>query len=32
MPFFVYILYSLTKDKFYIGFTSHLEERIIRHK
>ena len=31
MPFFVYILYSLTKDKFYIGFTSHLEERIIRH-
>jgi putative endonuclease len=31
MPFFVYILYSLTKDKFYIGFTSNLEERIIRH-
>lgn len=31
MLFFVYILYSLTKDKFYIGFTSNLEERIIRH-
>jgi len=31
MPFFIYILYSLTKDKFYIGFTSNLEERIIRH-
>jgi putative endonuclease len=31
MPFFVYILYSLTKDKFYIGFTSNLEERINRH-
>ena len=31
MPFIVYILYSSTKDKFYIGFTSDLEERIIRH-
>jgi putative endonuclease len=31
MPFFVYILYSLNKDKFYIGFTSNLEERINRH-
>ncbi|WP_396199367.1 GIY-YIG nuclease family protein [Flavobacterium sp.] len=31
MPFFVYILYSPTKDKFYIGFTSDLEERVIRH-
>ncbi|MEO0038311.1 MAG: hypothetical protein RIQ59_1522 [Bacteroidota bacterium] len=31
MPFFVYILFSNTKDKFYIGFTSDIEERIIRH-
>jgi putative endonuclease len=31
MPFFIYILYSLIKDKFYIGFTSNLEERITRH-
>jgi putative endonuclease len=31
MPFIVYIIYSSTKDKFYIGFTSDLEERIIRH-
>lgn len=31
MPFIVYILYSSTKNKFYIGYTSDLEERIIRH-
>jgi len=31
MPHFVYILYSLSLNKFYIGFTSNLEERIIRH-
>jgi putative endonuclease len=31
MPFIVYIIYSSNKDKFYIGFTSDLEERIIRH-
>ncbi len=31
MPFFVYILFSPHKDKFYIGFTSDLENRIIRH-
>jgi putative endonuclease len=31
MPFYVYILYSSFKDKFYIGFTSNLEERLIRH-
>ena len=24
-------LYSVTVDKFYIGYTSNLEERIIRH-
>ncbi len=31
MPFFVYILHSLVKDNFYIGYTSDLEARIIRH-
>jgi len=31
MPFIVYIIYSSSKDKFYIGFTSDLAERIIRH-
>ncbi len=29
MPFFVYILHSLVKDNFYIGYTSDLEARII---
>ena len=31
MEFIVYILFSKTKNRFYIGFTSNLEERIIRH-
>ncbi len=31
MEFIVYILFSETKNKFYIGFTSNLEERVIRH-
>jgi putative endonuclease len=31
MVFFVYILFSQNKNRFYIGFTSNLEERIIRH-
>ena len=31
MEFIVYILFSQTKNRFYIGFTSNLEERIIRH-
>ena len=31
MPFIVYIIYSSTKNKFYIGFTSDIKERIIRH-
>ncbi|MCK6609242.1 MAG: GIY-YIG nuclease family protein [Bacteroidia bacterium] len=29
--FFVYILYSRTKDRFYIGQTDNLEERLISH-
>ena len=31
MPYSVYILHSLTKDKFYIGYTVDLSARIIRH-
>ncbi len=31
MPYIVYILYSPTKEKYYIGYTSNLEDRIIRH-
>lgn len=31
MEFTVYILFSETKNRYYIGFTSNLEERIIRH-
>ena len=31
MNYFVYIIYSETIDKFYIGYTADLEERLIRH-
>ncbi len=31
MEFIVYILFSETKNRFYIGFTSDMEQRIIRH-
>ena len=31
MPYSVYILHSLTKDKFYIGYTADISARIIRH-
>jgi len=31
MNYIVYILFSESKNKFYIGFTSNLEERLIRH-
>ena len=31
MNFIVYILFSESKNKFYIGFTSNLEDRLIRH-
>ena len=27
----VYILFSVTKNKYYIGYTSNIEERIDRH-
>ena len=29
--FIVYVLFSETKNRFYIGYTSNLEERIITH-
>ena len=29
--FYVYIIYSKTKDKFYIGSTQNIEERISKH-
>ena len=31
MDFVVYILFSEIKNRFYIGFTSNLEERLVRH-
>ncbi len=31
MPYFVYIIYSLSKDRFYIGQTQDFTERIRRH-
>ncbi|WP_091499065.1 GIY-YIG nuclease family protein [Flavobacterium phragmitis] len=31
MKFVVYILFSESKNRYYIGFTSNLEERLIRH-
>jgi putative endonuclease len=31
MKFIVYILFSESKNRFYIGFTSNLEQRLIRH-
>ncbi len=31
MEFFVYILFSNTKNRYYVGFTSNLEDRLIRH-
>ena len=31
MEYTTYILFSGIKNKYYIGFTSNLEERIIRH-
>ncbi|MDQ6471937.1 GIY-YIG nuclease family protein [Flavobacterium sp. LHD-80] len=31
MNFIVYILFSESKNKFYIGFTSNLEKRLARH-
>ena len=31
MEFIVYILFSETKNRFYIGFTSDMEQRIMRH-
>ena len=30
-PFFIYILYSEQYDRYYIGQTSDIEKRVIRH-
>ena len=32
MPYFVYIIYSKTLDRFYTGQTENLQDRIFRHK
>ena len=32
MQYFVYILYSASADKFYIGHTKDLEGRLFRHR
>jgi len=29
--FFVYILYSSKRDRYYVGFTSEIENRVARH-
>ncbi len=31
MNYFVYILFSKLKNKYYVGYTSNLEERLKRH-
>ena len=31
MKFYVYIIYSLDFDKYYVGQTSNFDERILRH-
>jgi putative endonuclease len=31
MQYLVYIAFSLSKNKYYIGYTSNLEERLERH-
>lgn len=30
--FYVYILYSLSKDKYYVGYTGQLTDRMQRHQ
>ena len=31
MQYFVYILYSINKDKYYIGQTENTEKRLVEH-
>jgi putative endonuclease len=31
MKFFVYILYSQSKDRYYIGYTHNPDERLVEH-
>ena len=32
MGYYVYVLYSKKLDKFYIGYTKNLKERLLEHK
>jgi putative endonuclease len=32
MPFFVYIIYSISLDQYYIGQSENLNDRVFRHK
>jgi putative endonuclease len=31
MGFYVYIIYSISKDKYYTGYTSDIETRLFKH-
>jgi putative endonuclease len=31
MEYFIYIVYSKTKNSYYVGYTSNLQERLLRH-
>lgn len=31
MDYYVYILYSISKDKYYIGYTHDIEPRLFKH-
>ena len=31
MPYFIYILYSQNRDRYYIGSTENIEERLRKH-
>jgi len=31
MPYFVYIIYSLALDQYYIGHTENIQDRLFRH-
>ena len=32
MPYYVYIIYSLSRDKYYIGQTENIEQRVTQHR
>ncbi len=31
MSFFTYIIYSISKDKYYVGYTQDMETRVAKH-